>query len=349
MARTSISKIQAFVESAGKSGVDVGVDVHKRTYSVAIRRVDGHSLTWTGAAEPEALIQKLTELGTPIKSVAYESGPTGFGLARAAQRAGLRCIVAAPSKIMRPVSAGSKTDRLDCLKLAGLAAKGMLKSIAIPTEDEEAERSLIRRRFQIVDGIRAIKQRIKSHLLFFGIPEPPGLVNWSNAAVERLSLAPLQPAAKLALDSQIRELRSLQAELAHVAADLKALMEGKHKIVLERLQSVPGVGITVATTFLLEVFRPERFHSKREVAAYLGLAPTVRHSGERSPKGRLVPVGQKRLRSLLVEAAWIWKAKVPKIGELYGKLLARTGIPQKAISAVARRLAVRLWRLSLAA
>lgn len=348
MAGTSISKIRAFVEAAGQSGLDVGVDVHKRTYSVAIRRYDGHSLTWTGTADPESLIQKLLGLETPIRAMAYESGPTGFGLARAARRAGLRCIVAAPSKIMRPVSAGSKTDRLDCIKLADLAAKGMLKSIAIPTEDEEAQRSLVRRRFQIVDTIRRAKTRIKSHLLFFGVPEPPGLGNWSKAAVERLWLAPMNPAAKLALDSQVRELRSLQVELAHVEADLKALMEGRHRHVWERFQSVPGVGFTVATTFLLELFRPERFHSKLEVAAYLGLAPIVRHSGERNPKGRLVPVGQKRLRSLLVEAAWIWKAKVPKAGELYGRLLARTGVPQKAIVAVARRLAIHLWRLSLA-
>lgn len=349
MAKVSISKIQAFVEAASKSGLDVGVDVHKRTYSVAIRRVDGQSLTWTGAADPGALIDKLAGFNVPIRGVAYESGPTGFGLARAAQRAGLRCIVAAPSKILRPVSTGAKTDRLDCLKLADLAAKGMLKSIAIPTEEEEAERSLVRRRFQIVDGIRTIKQRIKSHILFFGVPEPSGLGNWSNAAVEQLSFAPMKPAAKLALDSQLRELRWLQAELAHVAADLKALMEGRHKCIWERLQSVPGVGVTVATTFLLELFRPKRFHSKEEVASYLGLAPTVRHSGDRSPRGRLVPVGQKRLRSLLVEAAWIWKAKVPKAGELYGKLLARTGVPQKAIAAVARRLAIHLWRLSVAA
>lgn len=244
------------MKAAGKSGLDVGVDAHKRTYSVAIRRVNGHSLTWTGGADPDSLVLKLKELGIPIRSIAYESGPTGFCLAKAAQRVGLRCIVAAPSKVMRPVSPGSKTDRLDCLKLTDLAAKNMLKCIAIPTEEEEAERSLIRRRFHIVDGIRANKMRIKSHILFIGVPEPPGLVGWSKAAIEQLSFVSMQPAAKLALDSMLRELRSTQMELAHVVADLKALIEGRHKHALERLQAVPGVGITVSTTFLLRLFKP---------------------------------------------------------------------------------------------
>jgi transposase len=293
------------------------------------------------------LVQKLAGLEVPIRNIAYESGPTGFGLARAAQKAGFRCTVAAPSKILRPVSPGAKTDRLDCIKLADLAAKGLLRSIAIPTEEQEAERSLLRRRFQIVDGIRTIKQRIKSHLLFLGIEEPPGLKDWSKVGIERLSLLSLLPAAKLALDSMVRELKSSQQELTHVAADLEALMRGRHGYVYERLRSVPGVGAVVATTFLLELFRPERFNSKREVASYLGLAPMVRHSGERSPNGRLVPVGQKRLRSLLVEAAWMLKSKVPKAAEIYGKVRSRTGLAQKAIVAVARHLAIYLWRSSL--
>ena len=58
-------------------------------------------------------------------------------------------------------------------------------------------------------------------------------------------------------------------------------------------------------------------------------------------------MGQKRLRSLLIEAAWMWRAKDSKAGDLYNQLLSRTGVPQKAIAALARRLAIILWRLSI--
>ena len=71
----------------------------------------------------------------------------------------------------------------------------------------------------------------------------------------------------------------------------------------------------------------------------------VRHSGEKTPSGRLRPVGQTRLRSLLIEAAWAWRQYDPYARELYHQFLSRMGIAQKAIVAVARRLAVILWRL----
>ena len=96
-----------------------------------------------------------------------------------------------------------------------------------------------------------------------------------------------------------------------------------------------------------ELFRPERFRRSEEVTSYLGLAPTVRHSGEKTPRGYLAPVGQTRLRSLLIEAAWLCRAKDPYARDIYTKLLSRTGIPQKAIAALARRLAIILWRLSI--
>ena len=103
----------------------------------------------------------------------------------------------------------------------------------------------------------------------------------------------------------------------------------------------------VATTFHLELFRPQRSRRGDEVASYLGLAPTVRHSGDHTPRGSLPPVGQKRLRSLLIEAAWVWRAKDPKAGDLYNQLLGTTGVPQNAITVLARKLAIILWRLNI--
>jgi transposase len=103
----------------------------------------------------------------------------------------------------------------------------------------------------------------------------------------------------------------------------------------------------VASTYALEIFRPDRFHHGDEVASYIGLAPMVHQSGEKTPRGRLRPVGQTQLRALLIEAAWSWKSKDAQAESIYRKLLARTGIPQKAIIALARRLAIILWRISV--
>lgn len=162
------------------------------------------------------------------------------------------------------------------------------------------------------------------------------------------AVSPVPRAAKLTLQSHARELMFLKEELANVDGELKHLCQDPDRVqIFQALTSVPGVGPITATSFLLELFNPERFERGEQVASYLGLAPTVHHSGERTPRGRLVPVGQKRLRSLLVEAAWRWIARDSYANGLYRKFLSRSGIPQKAIAAVARKLAVILWRLSV--
>lgn len=346
MAKFSLSSLQSFVSGFEKQPFWAGIDVHKRSYYVALRRADGRSTTWVAPASPDSFTKQLLQLGIDIAAVAYETGPTGFSLARALERACIPVIVAAASRIPRSVTAGAKCDRLDCLKLAEYAAKGMLKSVAIPTPEEEARRSLLRRRHTLVDSVRRSKQRIKGLLLFLGIPEPVEVTNWSNKASEALLNLSLQPAARLTLESYLRELTFNQTELRTVEHQLRQMVTTIEECQsISYLQSVPGVGPTVATTYAFELYRPHRFKRAEEVASYIGLAPMVRHSGGRTPSGRLVPVGQTRLRSLLVEAAWIWKSKDSFAAELYNRLLARTGLPQKAITAVARRLAIILWRL----
>lgn len=344
MVTTRVASIQQFVKGFEAQPFSIGIDVHKRSYHVAIRRVDGKAMTWVCPADPQGFVEQIHWLPIRVTAVAYEAGPTGFGLARTLRSAGIETLMAAPSRIPRAVSAGAKTDRLDCLRLADYAAKGMIRSIAIPTPQQEAQRSLERRRHDIVDSLRRSKQRIKGFLLFLGLPEPKETERWRRGAVEALLALPLDPHARLTLESHLRELTFYQNELSEVEGQLRQ-MARQHSHVLMCLQSVPGVGEVVATTFMLELFGPERFHRAEEVTSYLGLAPMVRHSGDKAPPGRLRPVGQTRLRSLLIEAAWMWRQYDPYARDLYNHFLSRMGIAQKAIAAVARKLAVILWRL----
>jgi transposase len=348
MEKSNLTKLQLFVKSFHDHPFYVGVDVHKRSYHVAIRRADGRILTFVTGASPEYLLRKLKDLGIYVAAIAYEAGPTGFGLARAIRNAGILPLVAAPSRIPRAILAGAKTDRLDCIRLADYAAKDLIKSIAIPTEAEEAERSLVRRRHKLLDRLRSCKQRIKSFLLQHGIQEPHSLKGWNKSAIGDLEQLEMRPEARMTLQSLIRELIFFEEEKQLMERCLDELSDRKeHVQAIKHMRSVPGVGRIVSATFRFELFNPERFRNPEEVASYLGLAPMVHHSGERSPAGHLRPVGQKRLRSLLVEAAWLWRAKDPYAARLYKRLLGRMGISQKAIAAVARKLAIILWRLSV--
>jgi transposase len=348
MARFSLSALKSFVATHQSEPFWIGVDVHKRSYHLAFRRADAKTFTVVTPACPEKFIELCGRLAIVIAGVAYEAGPTGFSLARALEAEGVTVIVAAPSKVPRSINSGAKTDRLDCLKLAQFAAKGLIRPIAIPTTHEEAHRALSRRRHQLVDSIRRSKQRIKGFLLYHGFKETESIRNWHVNYPEQIAELPLEVEGRLTIESHLRELNFLQDDLSSVTHQLDQMnLEPHHRSVIKALTSVPGVGKVVATTFHTELFRPERFDRGEEIASYLGLAPSVRQSGERKSRGYLVPVGQTRLRSLLIEAAWIWRAKDAYARDLYNKLLSKTGIPQKAIAALARRLAIILWRLSI--
>jgi transposase len=105
----------------------------------------------------------------------------------------------------------------------------------------------------------------------------------------------------------------------------------------------------VAHSFAAGILNPQRFQRQQELAACLGLVQVIRQSGEKQGKGRLRSVGQKRLRNLLIEAAWIWKRKDEEARVFYNRILGGCGGPQKTIAALARKLAVLLWQRSLAA
>jgi transposase len=348
MAKKNLSSFESFVETSGNHPIHIGVDVHKNSYHLALRRYDGAQATLVMDADPERVIALLQRRHLTIALLAYEAGPTGFALARALQAAGIPVCVVAPSRVPRPVTAAAKTDRLDCLRLAEYAAKGLLRSIAIPTQQEEADRTLIRRHTALTDAVRRIKQRIRSLLLEFGVKEPTGLANWSKRTIDALQELALPDSLRFTLDSQLQELRFLQTMKNNVRTQLLSLQKADaHREIISCLQSVPGVGPVVAAAFSLEIYSPQRFQRAEELTSYLGLAPMVRQSGETKGNARLRPVGQTRLRSLLTEAAWVWIRNDAYASDKYRKILSRCGIFQKALVAMARRLAVILWRLSL--
>jgi transposase len=124
----------------------VGLDVHARSIVAGVLdSVTGE--LWSRRLPPatEAVVAWIGSLPGPA-AVAYEAGPTGFGLARALQQVGVRCVVVAPSKLERPSRDRVKTDRRDAERLARLLHIGELAAVRVPTELEEAARDLVRAR-----------------------------------------------------------------------------------------------------------------------------------------------------------------------------------------------------------
>lgn len=325
----------------------VGIDVHKESCSVAIWLNDAPAIDFVTPADNKKLSETLEKLRPALKVIAYEAGPTGYSLARELHKAKLPVQVVAPSKTPRQSARDSKTDRLDCLKLAEYAAKGLLRPIAIPTKQQEADRQISRLREQLVDKQKRVKLQIKSFLLQHGLPQPPGLKSWSHAAVQALQKIQLSAQLRFCLDTLLAELDFLTSQIKTTEQkQTEILNHPRHAAAIKTLKTHPGVGPVISAQFRLEIFNPKRFESPTEVAKYVGLSPMVTQSGQSQRDGPILKTGRPQLRSNLIQGAWIWVAKDPHAHRVFGRILHNTGERNKAITAMARRLAIHLWKMA---
>lgn len=338
------NKKQQYLKATKEDSVFVGLDVHKKMNHAAIRINGQLGKCLVLPSEPKATIKLLDSMREGIQHVVYEAGPTGFGLARTLREEGFSVDVVAPGKTPQPANKGNKSDRLDCRILAKYAEKGMLVPIVVPTEQEEADRHIVRLRDQLMKKQRRVKHQIKSLLLQFSVQEPAGLKDWTLASIAALSELKLMGPIKLSLGILVDELNFLKQQLKKLGCGLRKLSAtSRHKENNERLQSHPGVGEVTSMKFVAEIYKPRRFREPEQVASYIGLAPKVSQSGETRKEGGIQKSGRQALRSILIEASWVWVRKDHRGKQLYAKLVRNTGSGKKAIVGVARHMAINLW------
>jgi transposase len=325
----------------------IGVDVHKNSYAVAIHTQKlGLVKDFVMDAEPWILVTMLEPLKKRIERVVYEAGPTGYSLARQLRSAGIRTSVVNSGKIPRPSTDQTKTDRIDCRKLAEFAAKDLLEYIAIPVVQQDVDRQLSRLRDQILQSVQKTKNRIKSFLLYNGIEEPEGLKRWTLESVKALKTMKLNPELRFNLDMRLEELSSTKEHLKKINARIIE-MEKEERYIQNstNLRTISGIGVITAMKVLMEFIQPERFSNEREVAKFMGLSPRLSESGTTTIHNGLSPSGNRRLRTCLVEAAWRWRNRDSRAAARYDVLRKNTGNPKKAIVGLARKLGVIMWRM----
>lgn len=147
----------------------VGLDVHARSVVAGvIDDLTGEMMHLRVAPQTEAIVAWVESLPSPV-AVAYEAGPTGFGLARALRAVGVRCEVVAPSKLERPAGDRIKTDKRDARRLARLLRIGEVPTVRVPTEDQEAARDLMRAREDARGDLMRARHRVSKLLLRRGL------------------------------------------------------------------------------------------------------------------------------------------------------------------------------------
>ena len=214
-----------------------------------------------------------------------------------------RVIVANPKQVRMIAHAKIKTDAIDAAILAKLYASGFLPEVWIPDQNTLALRRQVARRTQLVRQRVRLKNLIQSILHTHLVPPCPhgNLTGISGRKWLARQLLPLDE--RQAIDRHLGQIDQIEQSLKIVEADI-----AQHAIrdpIIQRLMTLPGVDMTVASGVAAAIGDVKRFASPQKLVAYLGLNPSVRQSGEGPAyHGRITKQGGGHARGMLVEAAW---------------------------------------------
>jgi len=267
-----------------------------------------------------------------------ESCGFGFVLHRELVAAGAQSFLITPIAL----NGQRKTDKLDaralCLRLSRWldGNREELAPIRIPSQTEQRQREGTRCRKFLTDAIRRLANRGHSQMAEYCHDPLPhrwwGPRNWPK-------LAALDPWV-LGVLAKLRDLiLALESQLAELQTELLARVKD---------QVTPkGLGGLTLVTLDGEVCDWRRFSNRKQVGSYTGCCPGEHSSGNKRRVGGIDRMGNGRVRSLLVEAVWRflhwqphWKAAL----KMKTKLGAGTALKKKTVIALARQLAIDLWR-----
>jgi transposase len=318
----------------------VGLDVHARTITAGVLdAASGELRTRCVSPRREETVAWLQGLPQPVR-VAYEAGPTGYGLARACVEAGIACTVAAPSKIPRAPGDRVKTDRRDAERLTRLLRLGELVAVRVPDPLEEAARDLVRAREDARGDLMRARHRLSKLLLRHGLVYDGSAWTLAHDAWLRRQCFAAEPLA-LAFDEcygSVCQAKGRRDTLDRAIADLAG--EAPFSDVVSRLVCLRGVSTLTALALTVELGDWERFRPQ-SLGPFLGLVPSEHSSGERRRQGAITKTGNSHARRLLVEAAWHQRRPLRASAALERRRHGQPAAVRARADASARRLHAR--------
>ncbi len=288
-------------------------------------------------AQLVAQVQKWVAEGFQVFCV-QESCGFGFVLHRELVAVGAQSFLITPIAL----NGQRKTDKLDARALCRRLSRWLdgnreeLAPIRIPSEAEQHHREGTRRRKFLAGAIRSLANRGHSQVSEYCHAQLPhrwwGPRNWSK-------LAALDPWV-LGVLAKLRELIvTIEAQLAELQAELLTRVKDQVK--------PKGLGELTLVTLDGEVCDWHRFSNRKQIGSYTGCCPGEHSSGNQRRVGGIDRMGNGRVRALLVEAVWRflqWQPNWKAATKMKTKLGAGTAMKKKTVIALARQLAIDLWR-----
>ena len=333
-----------------KSVVYVGLDVHKDSIEIAVAR-EGRkpaerwkTIPYDGVRLRKAL-KMLVKDGEVLKAC-YEAGPTGFGLCRRLRKAGIDCIVVAPSLVPGKPGDRVKTDRRDAKRLAHFLRSGDLTEVHVPDEAVEAVRDLERARGDAKCAERAARHQLSKFLLRHDRP-------WNDKAWTQKHLHWIRtqkfayPAQQRVLADYLKAVEDLAERVASLTSALEELVqETVLAPLVKALQAFRGISALSAITIAAEVGGDlRRFATAGQFMSYVGLTPSEDSSGKRRRQGAITRCGNGHLRRILVESAWHYRHAPAMSKELRRRNRGVADVVRRIAWEAQKRLHKRLYHL----
>ena len=342
---TNNSEVRAEQAASNKPPtLKLGLDIHAE--SIVVVRILDHSAPQPAQkfspARFRAWVKTQLALAQEVHSC-YEAGPFGYGLHRELVRLGVKNLVVQPV-CLDEHHKGVNHDKSDAKELALRLDRYVagnthaLATVRVPTSEEEQKRIQSRQREQLRREVQRLAAQGRGLLLTQGYREKRGW--WKERRWEDLRLK-LPDWLIERLEVFRRLLAALDTELDTATTALEAAAPAARP---------KGLGGLTYEVIQREIGDWERFENRRQVGSYTGLCGGISSSGA---SHRLLPItkhGNVRLRTALIELAWrlvVWQRNcklVNKWWPVLGDARATKAKRKKAIVAMARQLAVDLWR-----
>jgi len=324
----------------------LGLDVHADSITV-VRQIDGGMPQPAQKFSPARLLDWMRRQQEQAETVwsCYEAGPFGYALHRQLEALGVRNLVVAPRNWDEGAT-GVKTDAGDaralCVRLALYAAGNprVFSVVRVPTPAEEQARAQTRLR----DQLRRTRQRIEAQGRSLLLAQGHRVTGRWWQTNSWLALRATLPSWLVELLEPLREcILTAHQKTEHLTRTVKQASQ----------PTLPfGLGALSHEIIAREIGDWSRFANRRQIASYTGLCPGEHSSGATRRQGPITKHGNPRLRHVLIETAWRLTRYQPGYRAVarWSRVLGTPGqtsaARKKAIVAVARQLAVDLWRIA---
>lgn len=347
----------------------IGCDLHDTTTVLMVADGPGTAvrkgfLTANRAGMIEWIRDFAARRGATRIVFAYEASGQGFGLYDDLTDAGIECQVLAPTHLPHSShSRKNKTDDHDALMIldevrAFVLAGRALPNVWVPDHQTRDDREAVRLRLELAAQRTRLKNQIRNLFKRWPLALPDDFTvsgEWSKRSLAWLrevaagTTGELREGARTALAGLIELYAALTLQLKALDQAIARLSRTeRYAGMFRKLKLLSGVGTLTAMVFLTELGDLARFANRRQLAAYLGLAPSSFESGKNDDrKGHITKQGPARVRHVLCQAAWAalraspeWRAKYERIkrgSKSRGKI---------AIVAIMRQLGVTMWQVA---